>query len=409
MKTIVQLIITSLFLLIIKCSTNPIGTTSDTNTLPLKETLLVNSSNSFSFKLFKKLNVTEEDKNIFVSPMSISMALGMAYYGANGATKEAMESTLELSGLTKEEIGESYKSVIKSLTEFDPKVTLDIANSIWYRYGFDVKREFIDVTKEYFSAEVCGLDFNSPFATDTINAWVYDKTHGKISKILNGPIDASTMMFLINAIYFAGSWASPFNKYAIDSVRFYKYNHDSTLCKMMVKRGAYRYYSNDLFSSIDLPYGNSSFSMTLFLPHYGVIIDSLIEEFSNSNWKCWINKLKLDSCEIYLPKFKVDYSTSLNEILKSLGMEIAFSQGADFTGINQDNGLFISNVQHNAFVDVDEEGTIAGAVTSIVITIDGSNSHFKTLFFNRPFLFVIHEKNTQSVIFMGKIMAPNYD
>lgn len=413
MKAIKQaILITCLSIIINRCGMNPVDIASENNPSSSNTEIIIRNNNSFSFKLFNQLSSMEGDTNIFISPMSVSMALGMVYNGAHGDTKEAMEYTLGLSALTKGEINRSYKSIIELLTGIDPEVTLDIANSIWYRSGFYVENDFIDLTKKYFYAEIYDIDFNDPFSADTINAWVYDKTNGKISRIIDKQIDDTIMMFLLNAIYFAGSWASPFEKAALDSVKFYKYDNTSVTCRMMLKKGCFNYYSNDIFSSVDLPYGDSCFSMTLFLPKDGIGIDSLIREFNRRDCKSWIDKLEPEWCDIQLPKFKIEYSKSLKDVLISLGMEIAFSRNADFSGINKDGGLLLSDVRQKAFIDVDEEGTVA-AVTTIISVIIGSNpdtiTPIKTIFFNRPFLFIIRENTTQSILFIGKIMEPKYD
>ncbi len=176
------------------------------------EKSLVDSDNKFGIKLFKEISETQRDKNVFISPLSVSMALGMTLNGANGETQAAMEQTLELAGLTTDDINRSYQSLIDLLINLDEKVIFQIANSIWYRQGWTFKEEFIDVNKTYFDALVQSLDFNDPSAASFINNWVEDNTNGLIEKIVEPPINPLTVMFLINAIYFKGTWTYEFDK-----------------------------------------------------------------------------------------------------------------------------------------------------------------------------------------------------
>jgi len=173
-----------------QCTTNPVLSNDRAlSQLTMAEKSLVKSDNKFGFKLFKEIINEEKNKNVFVSPLSVSMALSMTYNGANGSTKEAMQKTLELSGLTLKEVNESYKSLIELLTNLDPEVKFQIANSIWYREIFPVEDEFIDINKTYFDAQVSGLDFSVPEASNIINGWVNEKTNGKIEEIVDDVIN----------------------------------------------------------------------------------------------------------------------------------------------------------------------------------------------------------------------------
>mgnify|MGYP001274095850 CR=1 FL=1 len=182
------------------------------------EKSIVDSDNRFGLKLFQEIVKTQKDTNIFISPLSVSMALGMTLNGADGATKQAMEQTLELVGLTEKQINESYKSLIDLLVGLDPKVIFQIANSIWYRQGVLVEQQFIDLNQNYFNALVNSLNFSDPQAVKIINDWVDQNTNGKIREILDR-IEPAAVMFLINAIYFKGTWAYEFNKeYTLDDL-----------------------------------------------------------------------------------------------------------------------------------------------------------------------------------------------
>ncbi|MFC1906182.1 serpin family protein, partial [Chloroflexota bacterium] len=200
--------------------------------LTIGEQQLVESSNTFGFKLLNEVVGQDGDKNIFISPLSVSMALGMTLNGADGDTYEAMKQTLELSGLTEEEINKSYASLIELLRGLDPEVIFQIANSIWYRQGFPVKQSFLDICQQYFDAVVEGLDFSDPAAVDIINNWVNESTNGKIEGIVDPPINPLTVMFLINAIYFKGTWKYEFDEQYTQSSPFYLLDDSEVQCQM---------------------------------------------------------------------------------------------------------------------------------------------------------------------------------
>jgi serine protease inhibitor len=409
-KILIAILVLCIGIGFMQCTENTTSPTS--RELTLAEKQLVESDNKFGFKLFKEINKTEKDKNVFISPLSVSMALGMTYNGADGSTKEAMETTLELSGLTIQEVNESYQSLIDLLAGLDPKVIFEIANSIWYRLDYFLpEEEFINLCETYFDAEVRGLDFNNPDAADTINAWVNENTNGKIEEIVDKPIDPAIVMFLINAIYFKGTWTYEFDEDETKDDWFYLLDGSKKACKMMEQGGEYNYFSNDDFQAIDLPYGDGDFSMTIFLPHPGKNIDSLIAEFDEENWDNWINSFSKDSVNIYIPKFKLEYELELKDVLTALGMGIAFvPYQADFTKMYSGGGVWIDKVKHKTFVEVNEEGTEAAAVTSVEMgfTSVGPSRGF-VMRVERPFVFVIRENHSQTILFMGKIVEPTLD
>ncbi|NIM97312.1 MAG: serpin family protein [candidate division Zixibacteria bacterium] len=369
---------------------------------------LVESDNRFGIKLFKEIVNEERDTNIFISPLSVSMALGMTYNGADGATKEAMEKTLELSGLTLEEINESYKNLINLLTQLDPKVQFDIANSIWYRDIWTPEKEFLDLCAQYFYAQVTGMDFSDPDAADIINAWVEDNTSGKIKEIVKNPIDPLIVMFLINAIYFKGAWTYQFDKDLTKDDWFYLADGSTVECKMMEQRAIYDYYLDDDFVAVDMPYGDGKFSMTIFLPDWDKNVDDLIDRLDQENYDLWISSLSTpdDSFDVYLPKFKLEYSLKLNKVLAALGMGIALAQGADFSRMYRGGGVWIDEVIHKTFVEVNEEGTEAAAVTCVSMT-SSLPQGLTSFLVNRPFMFVIRESESGTILFIGKIVNPD--
>jgi serpin B len=397
---------------VLQCSNNP--TAADrvvSRELTASEKLLVESNDRFGLKLFKEIVKEEKDKNIFISPLSVSMALGMTYNGAAGTTREAMQKTLELSGLTIEEVNKSYKSLLELLSQLDPKVRLQIANSIWYRKGMSFEQEFIDLNKAYFDALVSELDFDDPKAAETINGWVDENTNGKITQIVDPPIDPMMVMFLINAIYFKGTWTYEFDKELTKDADFFLADGSKSRCKLMTREDKFQYFENSDFQAIDLPYGDGDFTMIVFLPRMSKDIDSLIAEFSQENWNGWINSFSEREGTLELPRFTLKYELKLNDVLKALGMTIAFQPYvADFSNMYKGpQDLYISEVKHKTFVEVNEEGTEAAAVTSVGVAMTSVDPTVFWMRVDRPFVFAIRENKSQTLLFVGKIVEPTLD
>jgi serpin B len=372
---------------VLQCSNNPTATDRVVSReLTDSEKLLVESDNRFGLKLFKEIVKEEQDENIFVSPLSVSMALGMTYNGAAGTTREAMQKTLELSGLTIEEVNKSYKSLLELLSQLDPKVRFQIANSIWYRKEMSFEKDFI-------------------------NGWVDENTNGKITQIVDPPIDPLMIMFLISAIYFKGTWTQEFDRGLTKDADFFPPDGSRKPCKLMTREDEFRYFENSGFQAIDLPYGDGDFSMIVFLPRRTTDIDSLITEFSQENWDKWIGSFTERKGTLELPRFILEYELKLNDVLAALGMGIAFIPfEADFSNMCKTRGdLYISEVKHKTFVEVNEEGTEAAAVTSVGVAITSVDPTVFWMRVDRPFVFAIRENKSQTLLFLGKIVEPTLE
>jgi len=410
-KKIASVMLSCLFLILF-CGKNDKVTSPDLpeKGLPRKltkmEKTLISNGSKFGFKLFREVVNQEGDKNIFISPLSVSMALGMTLNGANTTTEEAMKSTLEFTGMTEEEINKSYQSLINLLLDLDPLVIMEIANSIWYREGFTVEEDFINLNKTYFDAEVEALNFSSPEAVNTINSWVNNKTHGKIDEIIER-IETQVMMYLINAMYFKGTWTVEFDPENTKDDVFTTSAGSEITCKMMNTESKLRYQENDLFQAVDLLYGVGNYSMTLLLPKEGIDTDEIITQMSETNWNSWTGNFSERNVNLFLPKFKLEYKIGMKEVLSTLGMEIAFQPGnADFTDINTNGDLFLSRVLHKTYVDVNEIGTEAAAVTAVEVSLTSTGGNSVTIRVDRPFIFVIRETNSGTILFIGKINEP---
>ncbi len=372
--------------------------------LPLKTAEVIKADNSFGLDLYKNLaENAKEGTNLMISPLSVSQALAMTYNGANGDTKTAMEDAMRTAGIERDELNELNKALITALLEHDPKVILEIANSIWYRQEYEVVPDFITRNKTYYNADVRPADFSDPGCKDIINGWVDEKTHGKITEIVK-EIKPESFMFLINAIYFKGVWTFEFDKKDTREQDFYLEDGSSVQVDMMNQEVDLNMLSNDLFTSIELPYGKGNWRMFLFLPLDGKNLKDIENQLTEQNWANWMSSYQeAKEVKLYLPRFKFAYEESLKSALAAMGMDVVFTDMADFTGILPAGYLKISDVKHKTFIEVNEEGTEAAAVTSVEIEFTSIGNFIS---FNRPFLFAIAEKSTGAVLFLGRVMNP---
>jgi serpin B len=371
----------------------------------LKSATVIETNNDFGLKLSRTVFESEQQPNVMISPASVSIALGMAYNGAESTTRDAFEEVLNYHGLTREEINEITRELIHVLVTNVKGNLLEIANSMWYDKGFPVEPGFITLNNHYFDAEVNELDFRLAGAVETINHWVGDKTHGKIEEIIDN-IDPEVMMILINAIYFNCIWDVEFDP--DDTYRADFYNEDGSdfgQVDMMQVESTFNVARTDSFDAVELPYKNRKFSMYLFLPHAEGSVNQLVQDLNGENWKSWLGEFdEEEGFTVRVPRFKFDYERSLADDLKHMGLNIAFTDQADFSGISTVD-LQISDVIHKTYISVNEEGTEAAAVTAVVfeITSIGPPSEIT---FDRPFLFVITENSSKSILFIGKVAEP---
>jgi serpin B len=378
--------------------------------LSLAEGKLIESDNRFAFNLFREINGLEPETNVFISPLSAAMALGMAYNGSAGSTREAMQQTLELQEMAPDEVNESYRSLIDLLGNLDPRVEFLLANSIWYRNTMTFEPQFIDLNREFFDAEVSALDFDSPSASQTINGWVNDNTNGKITEIVPAPIPAEMIMYLINAIYFKGDWRYQFDESLTRDAPFELVDGSETTVDMMSYRekSPLRVYTDSDVQVVDLPYGGWAYSMTIILPATAQGIGDVVEGLTQEQWNGWIAALDSASLVVSMPRFQLEYELELNNVLTALGMGVAFSpDSADFTLLyNGPAGrAYISTVTHKTFVDVNEEGTEAAAATSV--GVGATSAGPMPIVIDRPFVLAIRERHSGTVLFLGRVMDPN--
>jgi serine protease inhibitor len=360
--------------------------------------------NNFAFDLLKATIAAESKPNVFISPLSVSMALSMALNGANGTTAEEMIQALRLSGYTMSQVNDYNKTLREALLKVDPMTELNIANSIWNKSGFPFIPAFMSTNQTFYNAEIRELNFSDPSTLQAINAWCSDATKGKIPKVLDAiPFDA--VSYLINAIYFKGIWQTKFEKKQTTNESFTASDGSSQMVAMMKQSAEYAYASTENGGYLQLPYGNEAFNMVVLLPHNGKTVTDMLPEINSETW----NGLKYHTCKVNLklPRFKAECSYSMEQaILPAMGMLKAFSPAqADFSGMS-DIALFISKVIHKTFVEVNEEGTQAAAVTAVEISLTSAGPGEPeeiNFFVNKPFLFLIRENSTGAILFAGKM------
>ncbi|MDD4967832.1 MAG: serpin family protein [Paludibacter sp.] len=360
----------------------------------------VTQDNEFAIDLLKKTIATSGETNVFVSPLSVSIALGMTWNGANGTTKSEMETALKMNGMSAADINDYYKIMQSTLPGIDPTTKLSIANSLWYKTGFEVKPDFLKVNSDYFNAYIKELDFTKAWAVDTINNWCAKKTNSFIPTIID-QIPSDAVMYLMNAVYFKGIWRKQFDKKNTSVLKFTNESGIKGDVNMMYQKDTFGYAQTETAQYLDLPYGNKAFSMTVILPAANKTTTDVLNLLTTDTWKATLSSLYEREVMVYLPRFKVTNKFKLNDELQNMGMRLAFSDLADFTNMTS-IPVQISEVIHKTYVTVDEEGTEAAAVTSIGI-IATAMPEIIVFKVDKPFLFVIREKSTGVILFIGKV------
>ncbi|MGI6685244.1 MAG: serpin family protein [Bacillota bacterium] len=363
---------------------------------------IIEGNSQFAFDIFRELDREDGEENIFISPLSISIALTMTYQGAGSTTKEAMAHTLGYMGIEDEKLNESYQNLIRYLHKLDQKVELNIGNSLWIREGEDIKEDFLAVNKKTFDASVTTLDFSKEIAADEINQWISDATKKKIVKMIDPPIPPDIVMYLINAIYFKGDWTNQFDKKQTYPAQFQAGNGSTREVMMMSKNGKVEYGQGDDFKAVRLPYGSGKAAMYCILPQEGVSINDFIDRLDEESWNEIRQSIsEKDDVQLRLPRFKMEYGIkNLNDSLTNLGMGEAFSETADFSGIRE--GISISRVLHKAVIEVNEEGSEAAAATVVEMNESAALEPL-TFIADRPFVFIITDDETETILFMGKM------
>ncbi len=366
---------------------------------------VVQANTAFGLDLYAKLRAGS-DGNLFLSPYSISTALAMTYAGARGETATEMAKVLQFA-LPSEQLERTFAALTADLNVGKQGYQLRIANRLWGQTGYTFLRAFLHTTREY-GAELEQVDFaRSPEpARHTINAWVEEKTAQKIRDLIApGVLDRRTTLVLTNAVYFKGDWQSKFEAEATRDARFMVTPQKPTTVPMMHQRGQFPYGVAGDVEILELPYAGKDLSLVVLLPRKTDGLADLEKRLTPKSLAAWTSELRQREIEVYLPKFKTASAFRLDQVLSSMGMPSAFSDHADFSGMDGKRDLFISAIVHKAFVDVNEEGTEAAAATGVVMS-RMAVMVTPTFRADHPFLFLIRDNRTGSVLFLGRIVNP---
>jgi len=371
--------------------------------LTTSERTIVTAANAYSFALWRTINDSLPADNVFVSPLSASFALGMTLNGANGTTYDEMRSALQFGNIDIAAIDSGYRSLIALLTSLDPSTTMQIANAIFYSQSFPFNSTFPQTVATFFDAEVKPRDFHDLQGTlAAVNDWASSKTNGRIPKVLDS-VDPSAVMYLLNAIYFKGSWRERFDPSETRDAPFHAVGGDQP-AKLMHRQGKTLYAETSDFQAVDLPYGDSAFTMSVVLPKDGRTVESVAATLTPAAWQSLGSSFAQREVDLSLPKVTLSWKRDLRGNMKALGMRTAFADGADFTRMSPlGNQLFMSLLQQNTFVSIDETGTEAAAVTVGGISVTSAPVVI-TVRVDRPFIFVIRERLSGTILFMGKIV-----
>jgi len=371
--------------------------------------------NAFAFNLYREFcNDPENTDNIFTSPYSIFTALAMTYEGAEGVTAEEMASVLNI-----EQDNESFHQYMQTLYEYlneNSEYNIGTANALWPRINYNLLPEYIEIIETYYGGNSTPIDYSNPEqAAGIINSWVENQTNNLIKNLVPpDEIDPGlTMLILTNAIYFKGTWEVQFDEDNTTDRDFTTLSGEGidvpTMC-LVNTEDSFNYTETGDLQILELPYTGNEISMMILLPKNDADLSEIINSIDKDSYSEWVDSMTQKEVDIYLPKFKIKTPLyTLNEYLKNLGMPTAFDPLlADFSGLDGIGGLYISKVLHKAFMEVNEEGTEAAAATAVIMDkgiSDGTDSRI-TFDCNHPFLFTIHHKETNTILFMGNINNP---
>lgn len=373
--------------------------------LSTKQKQIVVSGNEFSLGLLQKVSVASPNENFMISPLSVNYALAMTTNGAKNNTQSQMLTTLGFDGFEISEFNEFFRLLTEEIIDLDKKVTISIANSVWYRNTFTVVQSFLDVNQEYYNAHIESLNFDSPDAVTTINNWVSDNTNDKIPEIIDN-IPSSAVMYLINAVYFYGKWKYEFDQSQTQVGDFYITADNSIQADMMKMEAGLKYYYDASVSVVELAYGQGNFVMDILLPASDSDPSELIATLNQERFTEITQGLYDQEIVLTMPKFQFEYENDLIPMLSELGITDLFDPNiADLTGINSDGGLFVSKVKHKTFIDVTEKGTEAAAVTAVEVGLTSAGGPLPFTC-DRPFVFIIREKSTEVILFAGVVKNP---
>lgn len=353
-------------------------------------------ANAFGFDVYRKIY---SDKDMFYSPLSLSLALAMTSNGAGGTTQECMRKTLGFGEYSEAEMNSYFRKMTASLSSIDEKTVFEAANAIWADKGIALKDGFVKDCTDWYQATVKSSSFAEKSTVSDINAWCSEKTHGKINAILD-ELSPDMKMVLLNALYFKGKWAFKFSDDSKFDFKSLAGKSSSVTC--LSDEGSFPYAEDKYFQAVELQYGNGAFGMVVLLPKEGIAFKDAVASLNAESWSALTSSMYSSEVLVKIPQFKMETMYDLGDVLCSLGMGEAFSGAADFSKMTS-TPLCIGFVKQKAFVDVNKEGTEAAAVTVVGMKVTSVGPVFhKTFIADRPFLFAIRERSTGSILFMGQ-------
>ena len=369
--------------------------------LTVTERSLLDAGTRFGLDLLGVLAPAHRQKNLFFSPLSASMALGMTLNGADGATFDQMAATLGYGSLPQAEINAAYSTLLELLQEVDPDVTVSIANAVWFRDGTPLDPTFVSRVRDAFDADVAAVDFGAPATLARINDWVEEKTGGTIPKLYDA-LPAGLVSLLANAVYFEGGWTDRFDPARTRSGPF-DTGVGEVQADFMSRRGVVGFREGADHQVVELPYGGQAWAMTLLLPAPGTDPTELVAGLDPAAWSALVDGLGEREIVVELPRLELAWERRLNDDLQALGMTDAFDPGrADLSRMIPGGGVWIDEVKQKSFVKVDEEGTVAAAVTGVSVV----ESLPTTVRFDRPFVLAIRERLSGTLLFLGVVRDP---
>ncbi len=373
------------------------------------EQIVVEGNNKFALELYAKLRVKEG--NLFFSPYSISTALAMTWAGAWAETEKQMALVLHFT-LPQEYLHQTFWRLQTQLNAPDRRrgYELTVANALWGQKGYGFLKEFLELIKTNYGGGLGEVDFvtAAESARKTINGWVEKETKNKIKNLIGpGVLDSMTRLVLTNAIYFKGNWARQFKEDKTKEAPFTLSGGEKVDAAMMNQTTEFNYMETEDFQGLELPYVDNELSMIILLPKENGGLVGLEQMLTPENLSQWLARLSRRKVIVSIPKFKMTSQFGLAGVLASMGMRDAFSERADFSGMNGKRDLFISAVIHKAYVDVNEEGTEAAAATGVVVGLTSVGPREIPVFrADHPFLFLIRDNHSGSILFIGRVMNP---
>jgi len=374
---------------------------------------VVGGNTEFAFDLYAKLkddpDIKEDGGNLFFSPYSISTALAMTWAGARGLTEKQMAEVLHFT-LPQAQLHKAFGSLEKQLNEAGEEggYELSVANALWGQAGYNFLEEFLELTERSYGAGLREVDFakKTEEARLIINSWVEEKTQEKIKDLIKpGVLDRFTQLVLTNAIYFKGDWLNQFDKKRTRDEPFKLKRREQVKVPMMHIKEKFKYWADDRLQVLKLPYEGEELSMIVLLPNQIDGLADIEKSLTIEKLDDWTRDLRKQEVMVTLPKFTMTTRFELADYLKKMGMPNAFGE-ADFSGMTGDKSLFISAVIHKAFVAVDEEGTEAAAATAVVMRKTSVPAPPKVFRADHPFIFIIRDNRSGSILFMGRVMNP---